>query len=139
MIPVPLSDNQKGTTSSGESTDPDPVPTPTTKVPSTPVLPSVDCTLRKRQRIEKAPQQIPLRTDEDSADLILQDSKRAYYVSGTAYFEEARRYYARLNEDIKKYDERMVLDSMYTSMNSETEQDYIDANDRAPIECILPV
>ena len=74
----PLSDKQKGTTSFGESTDSDPVPTPTTKVPSTPVLPSVYCTLRKRQRVDKAPQQIPLRTDEDSADPILQDAKRAY-------------------------------------------------------------
>ena len=74
----PLSDQQKGTTSSGESTDQDPVPTPTTHVPSTPVLPSVDCTLRKRQRVEKA-----LQHDEDSADTILQDAKRAYYESGT--------------------------------------------------------
>ena len=76
---------------------------------------SVDCTLRKRQRIEKAPQQIPLRTDEVSADPILQDAKRAYYESGTAYFEEARWYYAKLNEDIKKYDKRMVLDSLYAA------------------------
>ena len=97
------------------------------KVPSTPVLPSVDCTVRKRQRVEKALQQIPLpRTDEDSADPILQDAKRAYYESGTAYFEEARQYYARLNEDIKKYDEWIVLVSMYASMNSETEDDYIE-------------
>ena len=63
-----------GTTSSGQSTDPDPVPTPTTKVPSTPVLPSVDCTLRNIQRAEEAPQQIPLRNDEDSTDPILQDA-----------------------------------------------------------------
>ena len=26
-----------------------------------------------------------------------------------------------LNEDIKKYDKQMVIDSMYTSMNSETD------------------
>ena len=82
--------------------------------------------ITQKTTVEKAPQQIPLHTDGDSADPILQDAKRAYYESGTAYFEEARRYYARLNEDIKKYDERMVIDIMYVSMNSETEDDYIE-------------
>ena len=89
-------------------------------IASTPVLPAVDCTMynlhyqetmyiTKRQRVVKSPQQIPLPPDEDSADTILQDAKRAFYESGAANFEEARRYYARLNEDFKKYGKRMVI------------------------------
>ena len=116
--PAP-SDRQSGTTSSGESNDPDPLQTPTTPVPSAPVLPSVDCTSRKRQRTEKTPQQILVHPDDDSADPILQEAKRAYYEAGAAYFHEASRYYARMNEDIKKYDEQVVMDSVYASLDSD--------------------
>ena len=77
--------------------------------------------ITKRQRVVKSPQQIPLPPDEDSADTILQDAKRAFYESGAANFEEARRYYATLNADFKTYNERMVMDSMnlWTPLNDD--------------------
>ena len=59
-----------------------------------------------------------------------------FYESGTSYFQEARRYYARLNDDIKKYDERMVMKGWACMSAWIQKVMMITSNDRA-IECII--
>ena len=99
----------------------------------TPVLPAVDCTLRKRKR---APDSAPLVTVEDDHIPFLPGSpsadgdsqyvaKRSFYENGAAYFKEATKYFAWLNEDLRRHDEQIVMDFMYTEMNSESYHEYI--------------
>ena len=87
----------------------------------TPVLPAVDCTLRKRKR---APDSAPLVTVEDNHIPFLPGSpsadgdsqyvaKRSFYENGAAYFKEATKYFAWLNEDLRRHDEQIVMDFMY--------------------------
>ena len=99
----------------------------------TPVLPAVDCTLRKRKR---APDSAPLVTVEDDHIPFLPGSpsadgdsqyvaKRSFYENGAAYFKEATKYFAWLNEDLRRHDEQIVMDFMYTEINSESYHEYI--------------
>lgn len=111
--PPPPSTPQKQTTSSGASLTPAPAG------PSTPSSPNVDCTLRKRKRAAAPVVDLEEAGSHDS----LRVAKLAYYKSGPAYFEEARKYYARLNsENIKMHEEQVFL--MVAEIEEDLDDDY---------------
>ena len=47
-------------------------------------------------------------------------AKRSFYENGVAYFKEATKYFAYLNEDLRRHDKQIVMESMYTEINSKS-------------------
>lgn len=80
-------------------------------VPTSPVLPPVDCTSRKRKRTAGPfaaliPPPYPV-----GEPRTLTPEESAYFLNGARFYEEASKYYARMNEDIRYHDEQMVYSS----------------------------
>ena len=103
------------TSSEGSLSSSGPAPTSSTPVtvPTTPRFPPVDCTTRKRRRIDLAPPP-PLAGDIPQQ---YKSAKLAYYEAGRAYFDEARQYYKQMNEYCRKQEEQIVFDSVYAEVN----------------------
>ena len=92
---------------------------PTATVPTSHVLPAVDCASRKRRRTtDPVGPLIPPPCYVGDARTLTPE-ERAYFLNGAAFYEEARQYYARMNEDIRIHDEQMV----YSSFCEDLEKD----------------
>lgn len=132
--PAPPSTPQRQATSSGESSLIDPAAatssTPNPPVssaalsiagpstaaptgPSTPSLPNVDCTLRKRKR--SAAPEVDLQS--------LRAAKQAYYESGRVYFVSATRYFDQMYDSTRRDQEQAVLNSMMQDLEDDEDNE----------------
>lgn len=95
-----------------------------TAVPASPVLPPVDCAMRKRKRTLDtiaAPIPPPCPLGEPRT---LTPEERAYFLNGAKFYEQAAKYYARMNEDIRHHDDQMVYASFCEDLeNGQREKD----------------
>ena len=90
---------------------------PTGAVPTSPVFPAVDCAARKRKRTAVLVAPLIPPPHPVGEPRTLTPEELAYCRNGATFYEEASKYFDRMNEDIRRHDEQFVYSSFCKEMD----------------------